>query len=62
MLVSFRTLDAIDSTDYAPYADVPALEPDCEGQPKDGCELRWQQVATGAGDVIGDCVTNCPWR
>jgi len=58
-LASFGTLDAIDSTDYA---DVPALEPDCEGQPKDGCALRWQQVATGVGDVIGDCVTNCPWQ
>jgi hypothetical protein len=50
----------IGSDDYYPYAYISATRPYCEGLTYDRCELRWQEVETIEGDVIGQCVAYCP--
>lgn len=45
---------------YYPYAYLSAPQDYCEGETEDGCELRWREVDTIEGDVIGQCVAYCP--
>jgi len=47
---------------YYPYAYLSAPQDYCEGETEDGCELRWREVETIEGDVIGQCVAYCPWQ
>ena len=47
---------------YYPYAYLSAPQDNCEGETEDGCELRWREVDTIEGDVIGQCVAYCPWQ
>jgi hypothetical protein len=47
---------------YYPYAYLPVEQPYCEGYTEDGCELRWQEVATEDGLLVPQCVAFCPFR
>lgn len=47
---------------YYPYAYISAPEDYCEGFTEDGCRLRWREVETIDGDLIGQCVAYCPWQ
>ncbi|HWL31426.1 MAG TPA: hypothetical protein VNQ50_04770 [Xanthobacteraceae bacterium] len=62
--VALSTLGAltVGAVSYYPYAYIAAPQPYCEGLTEDGCELRWQDVETLEGDVIGQCVSYCPWQ
>ncbi len=50
----------VGAVSYRAYGYVPVEEPVCTGQTPDGCELRWQEVATPEGDLIPQCVQFCP--
>jgi hypothetical protein len=62
--VALGTLSAltIGAVSYYPYAYLSAPQPYCEGLTEDGCELRWQEVETLEGDIVGQCVSYCPWQ
>ncbi len=47
---------------YYPYAYISAPIDYCEGITEDGCDLRWREVETIEGDLIGQCVAYCPWQ
>lgn len=62
--VALGTLGAltVGAVSYYPYAYLSAPQPYCEGLTEDGCELSWQNVQTIEGDVVGQCVSYCPWQ
>jgi hypothetical protein len=60
--VSALAFIVIGSRQYYPYAYLSAPEDFCEGLTEDGCYLRWREVETIEGDVIGQCVAYCPWQ
>jgi hypothetical protein len=62
--VALSTLGAltIGAASYYPYAYLDAPQPYCEGLTEDGCELHWQDVETIEGDIVGQCVSYCPWQ
>ncbi|MEJ2377588.1 MAG: hypothetical protein P8Y71_20085 [Pseudolabrys sp.] len=47
---------------YYPNAYISAPEDYCGGVTEDGCELRWREVETIEGDLVGQCVAYCPWE
>jgi len=47
---------------FYPYAYIDAPEDYCGGYTEDGCELRWREVDTIDGDLVGQCVAYCPWQ
>lgn len=53
---------AIGGASFYPYAYIDAPQDFCGGFTEDDCELRWRDVETVEGDVIGQCVAYCPWQ
>jgi hypothetical protein len=52
----------IGESHYYPYAYISAPQDYCDGLTEDGCQLMWDDVETVEGDVVGQCVTYCPWQ
>jgi len=53
---------AIGGASYYPYAYIDAPQDYCGGFTEDDCEMRWREVETIDGDLIGQCVAYCPWE